>query len=433
MENGSSSAVLTDRRAWLAWGLLWLIFAGEGLFGRPPSVGRVYRESARHWWAQQPLYNQIGKGFLYLPHAAVLQTPFAALPEGWAEVAWRTVTIGIFAVGVRRLARLASPVPGDPLFGWMTLVSIPLGFSAARNGQAQLIVAGLAMLTAEALCRRQWNRAALWLWVGLAFKPVMLPFLLVAGVLQAPLLPRLAIGGVAFLIFPCLGQSFEYVIGQYQAFWDSFERTTDLGISRPYAQVFGLLQVWGLSVPAPLQSLLRVVAGLGVVGLLWTLKDRLPRPRQAVYFYIATAACLQLFNPRSENNGYAILAPGMGLLLGEALVRFRSRRLAVGVAMAAALTLLGYELQVRVAPDVRPIWLAPLMGLVYVGLQGAALLRELRTPAEKISPEELLIPRPNVSATASTVSTTRSRDRFRSGTETTVEATAGKTPVTDAG
>ena len=380
MEHGAFPAWLAPRRVWLAWALLWLLFAAEGLLGRPPSVGRVYRESARQWWAQQPLYNQIGKGFLYLPQAALLQTPFAALPEGLAEVAWRTVTIGLFALGVYRLATLAAVGNGTNPFGWMTLVAIPLGFSAARNGQAQLIVAGLAMLTAEALCWRQWNRAAAWLWIGLAFKPVMLPFLLVAAVLHPPLRARLALGGVLFAMVPLLGQSWGYVVCQYEAFGESFQRTTELGLTRPYAQVFGLLQVLGVAVPSTVQTVVRAGAGLGVVGLLWFLRQRLPRERQAVCYFVFTAACLQLFNPRSENNGYAILAPAMGWLLAEALGRWRDRRLAWGVGVAALLTLLGYELQVRVAPEVRPIWLAPLMGLLYCGLQGIALARELREP-----------------------------------------------------
>jgi hypothetical protein len=392
MEHGVSPGWLAPRRAWLGWGVLWLLFAAEGVLGRPPSVGRVYRESARQWWAQQPLYNQIGKGFLYLPHAAVLQTPFAALPEGWAEVAWRTLTIGLFAVGIHRLAKLATPGGGGSEFGWMTLVAIPLGFSAARNGQAQLIVAGLAMLTAEALCRRQWNRAAAWLWIGLAFKPVMLPFVLVAAALHAPLRGRLALGGVLFALFPYLGQSGGYVTSQYLAFGESFQRTTELGLTRPYAQVFGLLQVWGVAVPATVQTVVRLAAGLGVVGLLWFLRQRLPRERQALCYFVFTAACLQLFNPRSENNGYAILAPAMGWLLGEALSRWRDQRLAWGVGLAAVLTLLGYELQVRIAPDVRPIWLAPLMGLLYCGLQGIALVRELREPLPAPTAEELLQP-----------------------------------------
>ncbi len=396
MEHAVAHRWLAPRRAWLAWGCLWLLFAAEGLWGRPPSVGRVYRESARQWWAQQPLYNQIGKGFLYLPHAAVLQTPFAALvergAEGWAEVAWRTVTIGLFALGVHRLGKLAEVGAAGDRFGWMTLAAIPLGFSAARNGQAQLIVAGLAMLTAEALCRRWWNRAAACLWLGLAFKPVMLPFLLVAGVLHAPLRWRLALGGVLFVVSPGLGQSGEYVISQYRAFGESFQRTTELGLTRPYAQVFGLLQVLGVAVPATVQTLVRGGAGLGVLGLLWFVRGRLPRERQAICYFVFTAACLQLFNPRSENNGYAILAPCMGLLLGEALLRWRDRRLAWGVGLAAGLTLLGYELQVRIAPDVRPVWLAPLMGLGYCGLQGVALRWELREPVPPPPPAECLQP-----------------------------------------
>lgn len=392
MEHAVAHRWLAPRRAWLAWGCLWLLFAAEGLWGRPPSVGRVYRESARQWWAQQPLYNQIGKGFLYLPHAAVLQTPFAALPEGWAEVAWRTVTIGLFALGMHRLARLAEGGAAGDRFGWMTLVAIPLGFSAARNGQAQLIVAGLAMLTAEALCRRQWNRAAACLWIGLAFKPVMLPFLLVAGVLHAPLRWRLALGGVLFVVSPGLGQSAEYVISQYQAFGESFQRTTELGLIRPYAQVFGLLQILGVEVPETVQNLVRGGAGLGVLGLLWIVRNRLPRERQAICYIAFTASCLQLFNPRSENNGYAILAPSMGLLLGEALLRWRDRRLAWGVGLAAGLTLLGYELQVRIAPNVRPVWLAPLMGLCYCGLQGVALRWELNEPVLRPTPPERLLP-----------------------------------------
>jgi hypothetical protein len=56
------------------------------------------------------------------------------------------------------------------------------------------------------------------------------------------------------------------------------------------------------------------------------------------------------------------------------------------------LTLLGYELQVRIAPQVRPIWLAPLMGLCYCGLQGVALIRELRQPLPAPAAEAILQP-----------------------------------------
>ena len=177
--------------------------------------------------SQQPLYNGEGIGFLYLPQAAILHIPFALLPGPANEITWRILTIGVYALGLYRLSSLYSPVKRSRVFLLATLIALPIAFAGARNGQTTLLITGLMMLAAHSLTDSHWNRCALFLTAALAFKPSVLPFLLVLALFYRPLIGRLILGGFILAGLPYLTQTPRYVTSQYLAFGNSFQVTMD--------------------------------------------------------------------------------------------------------------------------------------------------------------------------------------------------------------
>src|SRR5687768_10391283 len=77
------------QRAWLLWGVLFLVIAVLIVRGDKRTVVNHYRAAAHAWMAGEPLYNDTGHGFLYLPSSAVLFVPFAMLPDVLGDIAWR--------------------------------------------------------------------------------------------------------------------------------------------------------------------------------------------------------------------------------------------------------------------------------------------------------------------------------------------------------
>lgn len=102
--------------AWLCWGVLILTIGLLVVFGAEHTVVGAYRDAAHQWFAGRDVYNATGHGFLYLPSAAILFAPFAALPLPASEILWRVLTIGSFAIATRRLATLVGRGAGREFF-----------------------------------------------------------------------------------------------------------------------------------------------------------------------------------------------------------------------------------------------------------------------------------------------------------------------------
>ena len=67
-----------------------------------------------------------------------------------------------------------------------------------------------------------------------------------------------------------------------------------------------------------------------------------------------------LFNPRTENNTYAMIGPFVGLYVAQCYLVWQRNGLAIACA-ACGLAMLGsYELGRFILPDIPPVWLAPL-------------------------------------------------------------------------
>jgi len=381
---------------WWPWGVLIAVVVIFILGGSVRSVTPLYFEAAEHWLGTEDLYIRGGRGFLYLPQAAMLAVPFNFLPKTFGEVCWRLMTIGVFAAGVHRLCRLvfreggfdASLIDGAPrlvtgehkasgrLFVATSCVAVPLAWSSALNGQSTLMIAGLMMLAAYDIVRNHFWRAAWLLALALAFKPLAIVMILLVGCLWRPMASRLIVTCAAALASPYLLQSPEYVTRQYAGCLAMLGDAARLGARTSWAQIFGMLKLLGIEITEPYQALGRLAAAGAVLAAGWHVRRRLDPPRAMAYLYTFAMCYLMLFNPRTENNSYAMLGPPIGWCCAEAfLVERRMRRgwffLVIGLGTVGS-----HAVGRLFLPAERPIWLAPLMALCFTAELTVQLFRE---------------------------------------------------------
>jgi hypothetical protein len=359
----------------LLWVALFVAATISTLAGRPRDVTHHYRSAAQHWFRGEPLYENTGHGFLYFPQAAILFAPFACLPPDAGEIVWRAVILAVFAAGVCRLARLAGRTAGLDFFPLTTMFCLPLAFSSERNGQATLIMAGLMMLAAVDLVDRRWWRAAVYLSLGLAIKPLCLVMVLLAAALYPATIWRMAICIGLLALMPFLTAEPSYVVSQYLNCSQMLQQAVDRGREANWAQLFGMLQVAGIQVPAVWQSVLRLLAAGATLALLWTARRRLPSEWAGTYCYVLAVCFLMLFNPRTENNSYSALAPAIGILCcHDVLVRRKHVLAAWYVVLSLGILCTYYVGQLLTGPEFTT-WLSPLMGACFTVTAIVYLLR----------------------------------------------------------
>lgn len=297
-----------QRGAWLLW-LMFAVGVTVMVAGQPDlrTVTHTYRQASTDWWAGRDLYEEVFHGFVYLPSSAILYTPFTWPPNRLAEVMWRWVILGVFASGTWRLARLASPSGGPNLFALVTLLSIPAALGTARTGQMDIPLVGLMIHGAVDLAGRRWGRATFSLCLAFALKPLAVVMALLAAALYRPMRWRLAAGMAAALLFPFLCGDPAYAWSQYQLAIHKLDVA-----SRPhqgFCDLGALLRTMGIRVGDGVLMLVRAVAALATLALVRIGLRRWGEPRGAILALSFAAAYLMLFNPRTETNSYAILAP----------------------------------------------------------------------------------------------------------------------------
>lgn len=360
--------VSLDVLAWTVW-LLFIVFVTVKK-GLDPvdyrSVFLIYRDSALHWLQAQPLYEGSGHGFLYLPQAAALFVPIALLPESVGNMLWRTISVGVFALGVYGLCGLAGRRYQETLFLPVTIVAVLMSASAAKLGQMSLVATGMMMFAVVGLATKTWWRVSGWLVLSFALKPLSLVLML----LVAALYPRTIVPLVMFLAllvaFPFLLHDPHYVWQQYQGVAVMLQNAASLAYSDPFADVFWMLRRFGISAPESLQWLLRVVFALLTLGLCWWLRDRQTTNTFPIYLYALSVCYLLLFNPRTENNTYAMLAPALGILC---VWSFQSAKRIYGYGYLAVTAL--YILSNRIGKwlmEVPAMWMKPLLCIALLTL-----------------------------------------------------------------
>jgi hypothetical protein len=305
----------------IAWGVLAVVISLLVVVSEEHTVTAPYRHASTNWFAGRAIYTAKGdSGFLYFPSAAILFAPFVALPYQLGEIAWRLLGIGLFAVGVWRLGALVRPRGRGALFCVMTLASIPVAASCARNGQSTLAMTAMMMLGVVDLDEEHRWRAAMWLSLGLALKPLVLPLILTLAILDRRLAPRLVLAVAVVLLFPFLTQSSGYVAGQYSRCLAMLQTAASVGATGLWAQPFSVFGELGLVIPERVQTIVRVLAAAGTLCACLAARRRNGSGRAAAEVFSLCVLYILLFNPRTENNTYAMIGPVLGLFAGEAIL-----------------------------------------------------------------------------------------------------------------
>ena len=353
---------------------LWVLFAlivGIIVAARPDkrTVTPEYRQASEKWWeGKESPYNLSQIGYLYLPQEAILYTPYRILPKRVGEPLWRWTGLALLAAGLWRAAGLISPADRNRVFLAATILVIPASLSSARNGQVNLPLAGLMLLSVSALARSRWNMATLWLLLAVMLKPIALAPALLAAACFAPLRLRLA-GGLLL----CLGAAWihpdpAYVTAEYRHFWEKFLLAGQPLDKDNFSDLFGMLWHWGIHpVPAAISGI-RALAAIVALALSLHVMRRFRGnvPVQAFGVMLLAALYLMLFNPRTEENSYVILAGFTALMAGRAILEDcledagRPALLLTLLTLALAAECYGYP----IFPLTR-IWFKPLATLVF--------------------------------------------------------------------
>ncbi len=379
---------LTPRRALEGALGLWLLFGlivGIVVAVQPDkhTVTPEYRQASEKWWGgSESLYTTDQGGYLYLPQAAILYTPYQLLPKRMGEPLWRLTGLALLALGLWRVSGLLNPAQRERLFLTATLLVIPSAFSSARNGQVNLPLAGLFLLACADLARARWNSATLWLLLGILLKPIALAPALLAAACFSPLRLRLIAGFALCLAAAYLHPSSSFVTGEYHHFLQKFILAGSPLVKDNFSDFFGMLWHWGIH-PAPMIiSACRALAS--VLTLLFTLlamrRFSGNQLLQAFAVMLLAALYLMLFNPRTEENSYVMLAGFTALMAACDFVNGRSQR---GKWLALFSLLLAVE-NYGFVYHLTKIWFKPLISALFLVVlvgKNFSLLEESLLPA----------------------------------------------------
>jgi alpha-1,2-mannosyltransferase len=354
-----------------SWGVMFMLVMA--LVVRDHTISNeclIYSQATADWWARRNLYDTASiDGFLYFPHAAIIFTPFALLGHPIGDVIWRLVGLCLFCHGLWRMSRLLSPSHAVRVFALGSFFALAPTFNALRNGQANLPIAALMLHATADLIQKRWWRAALWLTLGLAIKPIILVMILLAGAVYRPMSWRLVVALGIFVAAPFATGDFHYVAMQCR------QCLAKLSVSsqpdRAFSDLRGLFWSVGWVMPMSQFLVAQLIAAAATLALSFIAFRRWNDPAASAFVLTLAACYLMLFNPRTEGNSYVILTP-MIALPAAILFLDERRRTAAWVLVALSLWLTGnlwaYQLTVH--------WMKPLACIIFVILMLRELLRK---------------------------------------------------------
>ena len=344
------------------------------------TVTPEYRQASEKWWAgKESPYNMSQVGYLYLPQEAILYTPFQVLPKRVGEPLWRWTGQALLAVGLWRVAGLIGLGQQARLFLGATLLVIPAALPSARNGQVNLPLAGLMLLSVSSLATRRWNMVTLWLLLAVMLKPIALAPALLTAACYAPLRLRLA-GGLLL----CLGAAYlhpdaAYVTGEYRYFWAKLVLAGQPA-NQDFSDFFGMLWHWGIHpTPMVISGLRALVAVMVLLLSLRVMRHFREQPAlQAFGVMLLAAIYLMLFNPRTEENSYVMLAGFIALLAARDVLTgaTRSALFLALFCLALAVEVFGYPIF-----PLTKIWFKPFITTLFFVVLVTRRFSVLRDPA----------------------------------------------------
>jgi len=371
---------LFESACWALWIALTVVSTILALLHPNRSIFYIYRAGVERWWAGAEVYSAGIHGYLYLPASIFLFSPFAALGTTWGDVAWRIVSVALFTYGLWRLVRLMAPAQARLAMAVLLILLLPTSGTDIQRSQAGVAMAALMFIAGAEAAEARWTRAAVWLCLGLALKPLVVVLLLLYGALMPQLRWRLLIGLAVVLALPFIHPHPAYVAGEYAAFVDKLMTAAAPGTGR-WNEFAMMLQRFGVDVPEPAQTAVRALAALATLAVATIAVRRLALKEAAIALLALAIAYLLVFDPRTELGGYMDLAAIAGLYLMTAWNE-TPRRDGVVVFLAALIIGLGTQAYGDWIYRLTDVWLKPALGLMFLGYLGQRILRSpARAPA----------------------------------------------------
>jgi alpha-1,2-mannosyltransferase len=380
---GPSDSRAGRSRRWELWGLLvWALplLVVAVLVARDPasrSVTPTFHLAVSRWAAGQPLYSD-PRGFHYLPQFVLLFAPFHALPAPIGDLLWRVLAVGAVVGGLRSfLRRTAVSDPGLAFF-WASVLCLGPCLGAMRNGQTNLVFGGLLLALAVLLAGQRWTGAAACLVVLCAVKPFGIVFVLLAPFVYPRLVRPLAAGLALFLLSPFLVAPASYASAQCLAAVGHIVGWAGTTENR-FADLAGVLRAAGVALPVAALTSIRALAALASLGAWIAVGRRAAEPEKALGLGLIGGIYLMLFNPMTEKNTYAVVAPA--LCVAAVLLLAHKSTAAPGRIVAFALVSIGVFPEVfrRLDPNLG-LWWDPLVLGAAAGALAWALRRRIASP-----------------------------------------------------
>lgn len=274
----------------------------------------VYHEAGQSWLDGRDLYRNTQFDYRYSPFFAAALAPVSILPLKVASILWRLIGVSVLLGAFCRASRLGIPNSCTAAeIALMFLLLLPLTLGNLNNGQANLLVLGLLILSIVATKRESWMLAASAVTLAGTIKIYPLAFCLPL-VLMHPrrLLWRFALCSAVAIALPFALQRADYVRQQY-ADWLEYLRTENRSgrpISEHYSDLRLLLQVWSVPVSASAFVVLQIVSGALIACGAW-IGRLFDWRQQALLGWILSLFCcwMVLFGPATESSTYVLIAP----------------------------------------------------------------------------------------------------------------------------
>lgn len=305
-----------DRLGFWLWIGSFLIVLGLVLWSPTTrSVVHIYRHGSEAFLSGQPLYQvDVAMGYLYAPAFAVLYVPLLKLGPYLGNILWHMLGFGVLTFAAMRQVRKLGGEEQTWLLSFGLFLALPVSLAALRNGQATILLTGACwFLTLSTL---EGRRAETFFWASLAIiaKPTAIIMLLLAGALRPRLIPVLALAVLVVLAIPYGFASTDYITAQYH---DFFRLLTSMTVdpTGPFvpADFTAPFTRLGMPIPESVATIVRVVAGLATLWLVLRYDRRLEPNVSGLAIFLAAAFYMCVFNPRVEQNTYAMVAVPAGL------------------------------------------------------------------------------------------------------------------------
>jgi hypothetical protein len=327
------------------------------------SVVDTYREGALGWWVGRDIFGPGEHGFIYLPSFAVLFSPFAFLGAPWGDILWRLVSVGALTLAVWRAMRLFLPARSFDTFGPALLLILPAGSAALRNGQATTLMLAMMLFATLAIAERRWWRAAAWLALGFAIKPLAAVLLLLAAVLYRPLAGRLLLCVISVLLLPLLHP---HPSAAWHLYGLCLSKLFTAATPGPggWSEITGLFNEFGLAAAPVTLTLLRLATAVGVLAIGYFSVRRQEGKIAALDVFALSICYLMLMNPRTEENTYIMLAATVGLF--AVLLWQREDRPVRALLLAAICVAMGNQAYGELIYRPTILWLKPLLCVAFL-------------------------------------------------------------------